>query len=511
MLRHFIKATLWMSFGLLVGRFTGFLRESLIAYRFGITENADIVVLMLTAPDLLISLLAGGALSAVLIPEFKKLDLQQSWALFIKASIFSVCAFVFLILIISIYITDFIHFIAPGMPISIIEKSQKVFYIVLWVTPLTILAGISTAYLQAREDFFITAFSTIIFNSAIILGLIICTKNSILLLIGWFVVLGGLLRWISQIFYLIKYCRGLRFTVFPLVNRTILVRYLQALSSGSFVLFLPYIARAFASYTSAGGVATFNYATKLVELPLGVCITLFSVVLFPKLAECFNENKNIALGTVILSHGIKVVTILSIALMISLTFFGQDIANLIFRHGAVSEDTSSKIGLLAMIGFLSLPFQGISSLLVAAYNARKDTATPFYISLSALIIYIPIAYIMRKLFGLYGLMSGISSIYLYIAILQIFLLNKKYKISICGIFLTKSFLFSIITMLCVFLPFTLITHFLNTDKYINVACAILSIPFLILSSILVIPEYRIIAIKWLSKQIIKYKIKIINQ
>lgn len=500
MLRFLIKATFWMAFGILMGRLAGFFRESLIAYRFGVTESADISVLILTIPDLLISLLVGGALSVILIPEFKQLDQKRSWGLFIQSSCLVACASIFVTLIASVYASHIIHFIAPGVDFSVIQETQTIFRIVLWVIPLTALAGVSTAYLQARDEFFITAFSTLIFNSVIIISLVAFTKNSNLLLwFGVFIILGGLFRWLSQLIYLFKYYAGFRLFKAHWFNRALLMRYLQALLAGGFTLFLPYIAKAYSSYAGIGGIAIFNYATKLVELPLGVCITIFSIVIYPKLAEAFAEKEGITRGKIILIHGIRIVFFLSMALMMILILFNRDISSLVYGHGSMTAPILAEIGIIASIGFLSLPFQGISSLTIAAFNSKRDTFTPFYISLTAIIIFVPLAYLLRKLFGLCGLMSAVSLMYFYITIAQVALFKLRHQISIWKELLDYRTLCSLTSMFCIFIPAALIIHILHANEIINIVFALLLIPLLLMGTMAADSECRNMIINFIRK------------
>jgi peptidoglycan biosynthesis protein MviN/MurJ (putative lipid II flippase) len=82
-----------VTFGLLLGRLFGFLREVLIASKFGISSESDIATILLTIPDFLVGLIAGGALSAVLIPEFQKIEnMRLKINFLIKSSILLILA-----------------------------------------------------------------------------------------------------------------------------------------------------------------------------------------------------------------------------------------------------------------------------------------------------------------------------------------------------------------------------------------------------------------------------------
>ena len=70
MFRAILLSSIVVNAGILLGRLAGFAREALIAKNFGVSSEADVVILLLTVPDILVNLLVGSALTAALIPEF---------------------------------------------------------------------------------------------------------------------------------------------------------------------------------------------------------------------------------------------------------------------------------------------------------------------------------------------------------------------------------------------------------------------------------------------------------
>ena len=60
MLKKILLSTVVYNLGMLVGRASGFVRESFVASTYGVSSQADQIILMLTLPDLLVNLLLGG-------------------------------------------------------------------------------------------------------------------------------------------------------------------------------------------------------------------------------------------------------------------------------------------------------------------------------------------------------------------------------------------------------------------------------------------------------------------
>ena len=68
MSKNIIINSLILSVGILIGRLSGYIREIIIASKYGASEQSDNILLMLTIPDLLNNLLASGAIVGILIP-----------------------------------------------------------------------------------------------------------------------------------------------------------------------------------------------------------------------------------------------------------------------------------------------------------------------------------------------------------------------------------------------------------------------------------------------------------
>lgn len=91
------------------------LREVQLAVSFGVSADADIAVLLLTLPDLLINLLLSGGLSAVLVPRFRALSSDQAYVLFRRALLTATSAFVLIAILILAWPKLIFSLLAPGI------------------------------------------------------------------------------------------------------------------------------------------------------------------------------------------------------------------------------------------------------------------------------------------------------------------------------------------------------------------------------------------------------------
>ena len=156
----FIKAGLIISTGIFLGRLMGFARDLCLMHVFGVSSNSDIAILALTIPDILVSLLVAGGLSVALIPEFKSLSKKNSFILFSQTSILIVYIFSFLVFCLSYNSSVLVGIFAPGLNSEAFLKAQSIIAGVIWLIPLTVLSGVTTAYLQANNKFAMPAMGT---------------------------------------------------------------------------------------------------------------------------------------------------------------------------------------------------------------------------------------------------------------------------------------------------------------------------------------------------------------
>ena len=202
MLKKILISGLSVSVCIFLGRIVGFVRELCLASTFGTSSSADVAVLILTVPDLLVSLLIGGALANVLIPVLKRMSDLEAKQLFVQALLVIALTFSVLALFLTTYSELVVKLFAPGLDQAALTLAYSgVLQLSLWVLPLTALAGVTTAYLQANDRFVLPALGTFFYNSVLILFLLAASKaHDSIFVLSVAIVLAGTVRLLSQLF-----------------------------------------------------------------------------------------------------------------------------------------------------------------------------------------------------------------------------------------------------------------------------------------------------------------------
>jgi peptidoglycan biosynthesis protein MviN/MurJ (putative lipid II flippase) len=380
----FLRAGLVSLALLLASRLLGLLRESVQAAALGATGLADVAVLMLTLPDLLTGILAAGALSYVLLPLWARQSAVEQAAtqarLLRWLMVAGVIAGIFMVLAPGLIAAT----LAPGLS----EVGRATAHSALvWsaaAMPLALVAALWTTRLQHERDFLGMYGANLVINTCIVGALLLLTLRSDLTapmaLLGGGLVLGmglrlGWLRWRLGLAILVRQpppesepapTTGGK-TAFPFPSPPI---WLWALASAGLPLMLPLLGRSLASTAGEGALTTFNYAWKLVELPLVLAIQLVATLAFPAIAAAFAgeagavSDARRAQQVGALRGAFVLAWVLACAAAAALAGMAPALAQLLFGWGRMTPDAVAQVAAWGRIGAWSLLPQALLAVLL---------------------------------------------------------------------------------------------------------------------------------------------------
>ncbi|MEB3222072.1 MAG: murein biosynthesis integral membrane protein MurJ [Candidatus Sericytochromatia bacterium] len=141
----------------------------------------------------------------------------------------------------------------------------------------------------------------------------------------------------------------------------------------------------FASALPAGSISVFDYANKLVQLPLGVLMTALLIPLFPMLTRAVVSGDGEALRAR-LAQGVSAISLVSMPLVALFLSAGTPIVSLVYQRGAFTaadaEATARVLGLCA----LGIPAYAVRDLVVRVFYALNDGRTPLLVSVASLAV-----------------------------------------------------------------------------------------------------------------------------
>ncbi len=400
-----LRAGLWITIGVALGRVAGQVRESFLGAHLALGGEADVARFLLTLPDSVINVLMGGAMAGILVPRLAAVDRITGERLVAQVALVAVVLGTFLaVALMGPWTSDLL---APGLDPALVQRWLPV---VLLALPMSALGAVFGAALQAQQRFAASSLGTLVLNAGVIIALFIAPG---LLPLALGVLAGSFLR----LALVAGDWAGRRPVWSPagswLPDRDLGIGYLHLALAGSVIYVVPLIGGALATQLGTGTYAAYGYALKLFELPLGVLLTVFATVLFNRLAQQRAAGDSKALAT--REAGFQAVAVVGVACALVLGVFAPEVTKILFGYGKMNDPALlARVAEPARILALALPLAGLASLLQAWASAGKDTRSSLVAGVGGLGAFVGIALLLRGM-GITGLVWATVALHIAMA------------------------------------------------------------------------------------------------
>lgn len=378
----------WVSFGILLSRASGFVREVLIGSHFGTSSEAAVLLLVLTLPDLILGLFLGAAIESVFIPRFQMLSGPRRRKLLILVSGVAVGWAICLMILLRIGAGALLHYLVPGFTRATNEMAFEGLRVVSWSLPWIAQSTVMGAFLQSHHRFRLTSLSSAFFNMAVIFGILSVSKPEFQIQwICWFAVGGAMTR---CLFLFGEYRAVSRLPdsshteTSALSLRSTLRDYFFAMGTAASQVTLPTFARSVASLGGESFYALWSYALKLIELPVGILFSAVSTVVFPQLAEEWRVSRQTERRY---AHASQVMVVLSVLTLVGLSGFLVVTGHVGGERFFWLKREYPAFVLLALGLIVTLPARALSMLVQSLLQARQAYARVFFVQLASLLFF----------------------------------------------------------------------------------------------------------------------------
>jgi putative peptidoglycan lipid II flippase len=410
-----IRSFLTVSTGTLASRLLGFARDAMLAALLGAGPVTDAFLVAFQLVNVARRLLTEGALNAALVPAWLRVrDAQGSAA----ASAFagrvlgtvSALLIVFVALI-GLLMPFVLTALAPGLagretlPLAV-ENARLMLPYLAFAGPATVMV----ALLNAQGRFALTAFSPLLFNTAliIVISVLLARKEDAVhaaLIIAATVGAAGLLQLtvVAMRFGGNRVANRLRIG-FDREMRDFLAKAIPGMIAGAGPqLFV--VAGAIIASSSPSAVSWLYFANRLIELPLGIVGVAMGAVLVPELSRAVRIDDR---GSMMHAESRALELALGLALpaTLGLIALSEPIVRMLFEHGAfTAADTAGTARALVWLA-LGLPAHVLIKALSPAFFSREDTTTPLLATLKGFAVAIALSIVLGQSFGVGGIAAS---------------------------------------------------------------------------------------------------------
>ena len=384
--RKLARSTLVVMIAFGVAKAISLAQTVVIAQVFGLSKEWDAFVVANSIPELIFTLIAGGALAHAFIPVFSGFlardDQAGAWrtathvinTIFVTTLVASILAFIAAPWLVA-------NVAAPGFDGASQAQTVELMRILLVTTLIFSVSGISMGILQSHNHFLLPALAPILFDVGILFGVIFLIGPLGVNGIAIGAVLGAALHFGIQLPGLIHFRArwwpelGLSDPVLWRIIRLMLPRI-----AGLGVFSLNFIImNNIASRLGPGSVSALSWGWRLMQIPQTLIGTAMGTVIFPTLAALSEvgdaDGKRDAM-----SGALRFIMIASIPAAVGLIFVGQPLVRLLER-GAFDASASTLVFNTLRFFALGLVVHSALEVVARSFYADKDTLTPLWAAL----------------------------------------------------------------------------------------------------------------------------------
>jgi len=407
--RHIARNTLLVGASFVLAAATGLARNVVIARRFGIGADLDAYYAAFKLPDLLFSVLAGGALATAFIPVLAGFltddDLEGAWRLASAVTnlvVLIVSGLAALAAVLAPWLVRTL--VAPGFEAAQQAETIAVMRVVLISTLVFGVSAVQGSVLHSFKHFLLPALAAAVYPLGIAAGAwwLAPVWGVRGLAVG--AVVGAVLHLAIKVPGLLHY--GFRWR--PAVDlgslavrRVAVLMGPRVLDLGLFHLTL-LITTNLASRLGAGSVSALEWGWDAMQLPETVIGTAFGLVAFPTLADLAARGDVAGLRST-LGETLRAVISLTVPAACGLILLGRPLLQLLYQRGAFGAAATDAVFVALRFYALGLVGHACLELAARAFFAQRDTVTPLLVAAGSAAINVALGVLLMGPMGHGGL------------------------------------------------------------------------------------------------------------
>lgn len=421
-----------IALGNITSRVLGLARETVKSHLFGAGSTVDAYSVATIVPVMLYDLLIGGMVNGALVPVFSAYIAQNRrdlWGLVNALLNLTVVVLSAAVLAIELLAAPIATLLLSGHTAATLALAVRLMRVTVPAVLFLSLSGVLSGLLYALRRFTLPAFTAAVFNASIVAVTLLLHQQMDIAAMALGLFIGAAAQVALQVPGL--YGTGFRYSprlVHPGLLQVARLYIPSLIPLAVDVLISRPVSYALASQAGEGSISWMIYATNLTQLPQGLVATAISLAVLPTLSmHAANEQSGHRDGSFrrTLAQGLRLVTILIIPASVGLFVLAQPVVALLYEHGDFLPLDTAMTAWALRFYLLGLPFAALDLLLVFAFYARQDTATPALIGVGTILAYLLLAAGLLPTWGLFGLMIADSFKHLLHTLISALILSRR--------------------------------------------------------------------------------------
>jgi putative peptidoglycan lipid II flippase len=411
------RSALVMMGGLGGSMVVGLIRQRIIAIQFGTSAELDAYTAANSIPELLFTMLAGGALAFAFIPIYTELlqkrqddpgGASELFSLVVNALFLLTGLATALVALAAPVLVRAPWGVGPNFPPEVQTLTIQLMRVLLLSTLIFVVSSIITGALYAHQHFLLPAIIPMMYSGGIILGALFLTPSMGIFGLAWGAVIGAVLHLLVQVpgllIYKIRWRPTLRVQN-PALRRVAVLMAPRVVDLLMARASIDWINANLGSGLGVGRLAALRYAFQLMNMPWTLIGTAIGIAVFPTMAE-LAARKDVAAQREALSGSLRAILTLALPAAAALLVLGRPTIRLLFEGGEFTAQSTEMVYYALQFYALTLISQSVLEVVVRAFAAQQDTLTPLIVSFFTTALNIGLAIWLSRPIAAGGLAHG---------------------------------------------------------------------------------------------------------
>ena len=386
----------------------GLVRQILIANAFGNGPDYNAFRAALLFPDVLFTLVAGGALASAFVPAFTGFltrgDQAGAWRLASGVLNLVLLVLVALALLAELGAPLLVRYVlAPGFtdPLQF-AKTVALLRILLLTSIIFGVSGLLMGILNAHQHFLMPALASTFYWLGMIFGLVVLVRPLGIFGLAWGAVLGAAMHLAIQLPALVRltvrYSPSLELHN-PAVHEVIRLMAPRLVGAAAVQINLV-VSTALASYI-AGGVGALDYAWRIFTMPEVVIAQGIAIAALPTFSALVARGEVDAMRAS-LADTLRGILFLALPATVGLLLLDRPIVALLFQYGKFDANSTTLAAWALACYTVGLVSHSVVEITPRAFYALHDTRTPVIVGTAAMALNVGLSFLFIKVFAVWN-------------------------------------------------------------------------------------------------------------
>jgi putative peptidoglycan lipid II flippase len=403
------RSSLVVMGGFVLSKAIGVVRQSIIARTFGASEQLDAYYAAFKLPDLLLTLVAGGAVATTLIPVFSEHlargETGRAWRLASAALNLLLGAMALVALIAALLAPWLVRtLIAPGFDPTQQALTAELLRLVLFSSLLFVASSLAMSVLQAHKHFLLPALADFFYDVGIIGGALILAPRLGIRGLALGVVAGAGLHLLIQVPGLLHY--GARYVPTLRTGDRSLLQLGRLMGPRILILLMFQIVLLLttnlASHLEEGSITAIQMGWIVMQMPEVIFGMAIATAAFPTLSQLAAQGEQGQLRDVA-TGALQAILWTTVPSAVALLLLGRPYIAILFRGGAFDERAVERVYSATAAFTAGLVGHSVLELAARLFYAHKDTLTPFRVAFGATALNVALCVALAPTLGHTGL------------------------------------------------------------------------------------------------------------